>query len=71
MRQKYVEIRLTKCRLFLTEPELQNLLSLNPLLWKEGIRRGKYILRARAAKGRQAGGKQAEELPWNLKGGMR
>lgn len=44
---KYVEIKLTKCTLFLTEQELQNLLSMNPVLWQEAIRRGKFILRQR------------------------
>lgn len=47
---KYVEIKLTKCTLFLTEHELQNLLyllSMNPVLRQEAIRRGKFILRQR------------------------
>ncbi|MCL6612476.1 MAG: hypothetical protein K6T66_13125 [Peptococcaceae bacterium] len=46
---KYIEIRLTKYRLFLTEAELTALLAQNPELWAEAVRRGKAITRARAA----------------------
>jgi len=49
---RYVEIKLTKYTLFLTEQELHSLLSTNPALWQEAIRRGKAILRARKAEAR-------------------
>ncbi len=44
---RLIEIRLTKCRLFLTEPELIGLLARDPELWKQVIRRGKAVARAR------------------------
>ncbi|MBE3585470.1 MAG: hypothetical protein IMW94_04790 [Thermoanaerobacter sp.] len=44
---RLIEIRLTRCRLFLTEPELISLLARDPELWKAAIRRGKAIIRAR------------------------
>jgi ribosomal protein L37AE/L43A len=44
-----IEIKMTKCRLFLTEPELESLLARDPELWAAAIKRGKGILRARAA----------------------
>jgi hypothetical protein len=44
---RYIELKLTKCRLFLTEAELISLLAKDQKLWKEGIRRGKHILRWR------------------------
>jgi hypothetical protein len=51
-----IEIRLKKYRLFLTENELQSLLARDPDLWATAIRRGKAVLRARAAARRQGGG---------------
>jgi len=50
-----IEIRLKKYRLFLTENELQSLLARDPDLWKTAIRRGKAVLRARAARKREVG----------------
>jgi hypothetical protein len=50
-----IEIRLKKYRLFLTEQELQSLLARDPELWATAIRRGKGVLRARAAARRQRG----------------
>lgn len=44
----FIEIRLTKCLLFLTESEITGLLSKDLDLWKEAIKRGKGISRARA-----------------------
>lgn len=44
---RLIEIRLTKCRLFLTEPELVSLLARDPELWKVAVKRGKAIIRAR------------------------
>lgn len=45
---QYIEIKLTKCRLFLTEAELQKLLSRDPALWKKALKRGKAVQRAEA-----------------------
>lgn len=42
----YIEVRLTKCRLYLTEKEINSLLALNPVLWEQAIKRGKGITRA-------------------------
>lgn len=50
---KYIEIRLTKCRLYLTEPELVRLLQRDPALWREAIRRGKWARRAAANERRE------------------
>lgn len=48
-----IEIRLTKYRLFLTEPELTGLLAKDPALWETAVKRGKGITRARTAAGRE------------------
>lgn len=50
---RYIEIKLTKCTLFLTEQELGHLLSHDVDLWREAIRRGKAILRARKERMRE------------------
>jgi len=52
---KYVEIKLTKCRLFLTEAEIYKLLRSDPLLWREAIGRGKAFMRARRQRERENG----------------
>jgi hypothetical protein len=44
---KLVEIRMTKTTLYFTEPELVRLLAKDPELWREAIRRGKFIRRAK------------------------
>jgi hypothetical protein len=44
---RLIEIRLTKCRLYLTEQELIGLLARDHELWKAAIKRGKAIIRAR------------------------
>lgn len=44
---QYIEIKLTKCRLFLTEAELQKLLARDPALWRVALKRGKAVQRAR------------------------
>lgn len=49
-REKLIAIKMTKATLFLTEPELVQLLTKDPELWLEGIRRGKYVKRARAVR---------------------
>lgn len=43
---KYIEIKLTKYRLFLTEQEITELLAKNPDRWAEWIKRGKAFTRA-------------------------
>lgn len=43
---KYIEIKMTGCTLFLTEPELSRLLAGNRELWKEALKRGKAFKRA-------------------------
>ncbi|WP_338819592.1 hypothetical protein MTCOM_10930 [Moorella thermoacetica] len=50
---RYIEIKLTKHTLFLTEQELGHLLSRDVDLWREAIRRGKAILRARKERARE------------------
>ncbi|SHF70639.1 hypothetical protein SAMN02745218_02922 [Desulfofundulus australicus DSM 11792] len=50
-REKLIAIKMTKATLFLTEPELSRLLAKDPALWTEAVRRGKYMKRARAARG--------------------
>jgi hypothetical protein len=57
---RYIEIKLTKHTLFLTEQELNRLLSHDVDLWQEAIRRGKAILRARQAE--QRGPKHISEI---------
>lgn len=49
-----IEIRLTGCRIFLSDQELISLLVRDPELWALSIKRGKGILRARQARERQA-----------------
>ncbi|WP_134219073.1 hypothetical protein [Pelotomaculum sp. FP] len=49
---QFIEIKLSKYVLFLTEIEIKTLLSLNPSLWEEAIRRGKSIKRARVGQAR-------------------
>jgi hypothetical protein len=51
---RLIEIRLTRCRLFLTEPELISLLARDRMLWETAIKRGKAILRARRERRRKA-----------------
>jgi len=53
-KRKYLEIRLTKCTLFLTEAELARLLAHEPATWQEAIRRGKAFLRKRQTENRMA-----------------
>ncbi len=50
---KFIEIRLTKYRIFLTEAEMVGLLESNLLLWQEAIMRGKAFQRARQTRERQ------------------
>ncbi len=48
-----IEIQLPKCRLFLTEEEVQSLLKHEPELWEAALKRGKIITRARQRRERQ------------------
>ena len=48
-----IEIRLTKCRVFLTEQEIERLLKHEPELWQTALKRGKAITRARQRRERQ------------------
>lgn len=50
---RFVEVTLSKCKLFLTEGELISLLAKDPTLWKESLRRGKGITRVRQERERQ------------------
>jgi|GEM_PF-1956768 len=43
--QKMIELKLTKCTLYLTEQELNSLLAQDPALWEAAIRRGKAFKR--------------------------
>lgn len=50
---RLIEIQLPKCKVFLTQEEIRRLLLRDRELYEEGIRRGKSILRARAARERE------------------
>ena len=52
--QKMIEVKLTKCTLFLTEQEINGLLAQNPALWEAAIQRGKAIKRHEQAKQRNS-----------------
>ena len=49
-----MNIRLNKCTVFLTEAEMSEMLQMNPTLLKEGLNRGKYIIRRCKQKVREA-----------------
>ena len=51
---RYIEIQMTKTRIFLTETELNRLLAREPELWALSVKRGKGILRRRTAVKRQS-----------------
>lgn len=53
MNARYIEIKLAKCTLFLTQEEIQKLLKNEPAIWGEALKRGKYILRSRKQKERE------------------
>jgi len=57
---KFLEIKITKAVLFLTEQELVKALPQELLI--EGLRRGKAIMRSRQAKERRSGKNTAKEL---------
>ncbi|MCL6449558.1 MAG: hypothetical protein K6U04_15725 [Armatimonadetes bacterium] len=50
---RLIEIKMSKCVIYLYERELAHLLSLNPELWAASIRRGKAIRRAAVAEKRE------------------
>ena len=50
---RYLEIKLQRCLLCLTEKELLALLAREPDLWALSLKRGKGALRARAARERE------------------
>lgn len=49
----FIEIRMRRCRLFLTEAEIISLLAHNESLWTEALKRGKAFTRTRQASERQ------------------
>lgn len=55
MAEEFIEIKLPGCTVFLTPQEIKGLLRSDPILWKESMRRGKYILRNRKQKEQGAG----------------
>jgi hypothetical protein len=46
---RYIEIKATKQRLFITEQELNTMLALKPEIWAEALQRGKTITRVQQA----------------------
>lgn len=52
--EKTYAVKITKCLLILTEPELMGCLALQPDIFERAIGRGKRILRAQATAKRQA-----------------
>lgn len=50
---KEVTIKLTKCTLVLTEPEIINALAAKPEVFQSAIKRGKGLLRAQTAERRE------------------
>lgn len=47
---RFIEIKMTKCTIFLTEVEFISLLAHDRDLWEKGLRRGKSFIRARNQK---------------------
>jgi hypothetical protein len=50
---KLIEISLTKCKLFLSEEEVLSLLKKDLEIYKEGLMRGKAIMRSKKQKERE------------------
>jgi hypothetical protein len=50
----FIEIPLTKCKVFLTEKELLGLLSKDVELYKESLQRGKAYIRSKKQQQREA-----------------
>lgn len=51
----YIEIPLTKCKIFLTEKEIIGLLSKDVELYKESLKRGKAFIRSKKQQHREEG----------------
>jgi hypothetical protein len=54
MVEPLIEIKLSGYTIFLTHKEMATLLSKNKPIWKESIKRGKYILRCRKQRERES-----------------
>lgn len=52
--EKFIEIRLTKCVLYLTPKEIQGLLKHDHELWKQALMRGKAFKRSASRKEQEA-----------------
>jgi hypothetical protein len=50
MRYSYIEIKLPRCRVFLTATEINRLLQRDPVLFQAALQRGKGVVRVRQAK---------------------
>ena len=50
---EFLEIKMRRCVVFLTEGEIIKLLSTDPALWQEALKRGKGITRTRATERRE------------------
>lgn len=50
---QYLEIKIQRCLVLLTEKELLTLLARDPNLWALALRRGKGVMRSRAARERE------------------
>lgn len=48
----FIEIKMSRCRLYFTERELIDLLATSPTLWTLALKRGKAFQRANTAKKR-------------------
>lgn len=71
LKKKYIELKLTKHTLFLTEAELASLLAHEPALWREAVKRGKAFLRKRQARDRKPPVKVSAEQQTGFLGGIR
>lgn len=50
---RLIEIKLPKCTVFLTKNEIQQLLKHDVDIWRESLKRGKYIKRGRQQRHRE------------------
>lgn len=53
MKEKLIEVDLPGYKIFLTKSEIQTLLKSDPDIWKESLKRGKYIMRSRMQQERE------------------
>lgn len=53
MYNRFIEIKLPKATAFLTQEEIHKLLMSYPVIYKESLKRGKYIMRNRQQKVRE------------------